>query len=45
MSELARGVGMSAPADTERVQRLETSGVIVGYRIDIDPAVTSLICT
>ena len=38
MSELARRVGMSAPAVTERVQRLETAGVIVGYRIDIDPA-------
>jgi Lrp/AsnC family leucine-responsive transcriptional regulator len=37
MSELARRVGMSAPAVTERVQRLETAGVIVGYRIDIDP--------
>jgi Lrp/AsnC family leucine-responsive transcriptional regulator len=38
MSELARRVGMSAPAITERVQRLETAGVIVGYRMDIDPA-------
>jgi Lrp/AsnC family transcriptional regulator, leucine-responsive regulatory protein len=38
MSELARRVGMSAPAITERVQRLETAGVIVGYRIDVDPA-------
>jgi Lrp/AsnC family leucine-responsive transcriptional regulator len=38
MSELARRIGMSAPAITERVQRLETAGVIVGYRLDIDPA-------
>jgi Lrp/AsnC family leucine-responsive transcriptional regulator len=38
MSELARRVGMSAPAVTERVQRLEAAGVIVGYRLDIDPA-------
>jgi Lrp/AsnC family transcriptional regulator, leucine-responsive regulatory protein len=38
MSALARRVGMSAPAVTERVQRLERSGVIVGYRVDIDPA-------
>jgi Lrp/AsnC family leucine-responsive transcriptional regulator len=38
MSELGRRVGMSAPAVTERVQRLETAGVIVGYRMDIDPA-------
>jgi Lrp/AsnC family leucine-responsive transcriptional regulator len=38
MSELARRVGMSAPAVTERVQRLESAGVIAGYRMDIDPA-------
>jgi Lrp/AsnC family transcriptional regulator, leucine-responsive regulatory protein len=37
MSELGRRVGMSAPAVTERVQRLETAGVI-GYRIDVNPA-------
>ncbi len=38
MSELARRVGMSAPAITERVQRLEEAGVIAGYRMDLDPA-------
>ncbi|GAA2098596.1 hypothetical protein GCM10009801_69750 [Streptomyces albiaxialis] len=38
MSELARRVGMSAPAVTERVQRLERLGVITGYRMDVDPA-------
>lgn len=38
MSELARRVGMSAPAVTERVQRLERAGVIAGYRMEIDPA-------
>jgi Lrp/AsnC family leucine-responsive transcriptional regulator len=38
MPELARRVGMSAPAVTERVQRLETADVIVGYRVNIDPA-------
>jgi Lrp/AsnC family leucine-responsive transcriptional regulator len=38
MSELGRRVGMSAPAVTERVQRLEAAGVIAGYRMDIDPA-------
>jgi Lrp/AsnC family transcriptional regulator, leucine-responsive regulatory protein len=37
MSELARRVGMSAPAVTERVQRLRRSGVISGFRIDVDP--------
>ena len=36
-SELARRVGMSAPAVRERVQRLEESGVIVGYRTDLSP--------
>jgi len=38
MAELARRVGMSAPAVTERVQRLEQSGVVTGYRVDLDPA-------
>ncbi len=38
MSELARRIGMSAPAVTERVQRLERGGVITGYRMDVDPA-------
>ena len=42
MSELARRVGMSAPAVTERVQRLEAAGVIVGYRLDVDPAALGL---
>jgi Lrp/AsnC family leucine-responsive transcriptional regulator len=37
MSELARRVGMSAPAVTERVQRLEAAGVIRGFRMDVDP--------
>ncbi|HEY2695552.1 MAG TPA: Lrp/AsnC family transcriptional regulator [Pseudonocardiaceae bacterium] len=38
MSALARQVGMSAPAVTERVQRLEQAGVIKGYALLIDPA-------
>jgi Lrp/AsnC family leucine-responsive transcriptional regulator len=38
MSELARRVGMSAPAVTERVQRLERTGVITGFRMEVDPA-------
>ena len=38
MSALARKVRMSAPAVTERVQRLEQAGVITGYRVEIDPA-------
>lgn len=38
MAALARRVGMSAPAVTERVQRLEEAGVITGYRLLLDPA-------
>jgi Lrp/AsnC family leucine-responsive transcriptional regulator len=38
MSALARRVGMSAPAVTERVQRMERTGVITGYRMEVDPA-------
>jgi Lrp/AsnC family leucine-responsive transcriptional regulator len=37
MSELARRLGMSSPAVTDRVQRLEASGIITGYRVDLDP--------
>ncbi|MGH3446078.1 MAG: Lrp/AsnC family transcriptional regulator [Nocardioidaceae bacterium] len=42
MSALGRRVGMSAPAVTERVQRLERSGVITGYRMEVDPAALGL---
>jgi Lrp/AsnC family leucine-responsive transcriptional regulator len=41
-SAVARRVGMSAPAVTERVQRLEATGVIRGYRLDVDPAAVGL---
>lgn len=37
-SDLARRVGMSAPAVRERVLRLEETGVIRGYRLELDPA-------
>jgi Lrp/AsnC family leucine-responsive transcriptional regulator len=37
MAALARRVNLSAPAVTERVQRLERDGVIRGYRADVDP--------
>jgi Lrp/AsnC family leucine-responsive transcriptional regulator len=33
---------MSAPAVTERLQRLERAGVITGYRLEIDPAALGL---
>ncbi|OLB66847.1 MAG: AsnC family transcriptional regulator [Actinobacteria bacterium 13_2_20CM_2_72_6] len=42
MSALARRVGMSSPAATERVARLERAGVIAGYRMDVDPAALGL---
>jgi Lrp/AsnC family leucine-responsive transcriptional regulator len=42
MSALARAVGMSAPAVTERVARLERAGVIRGYRLELDPAALGL---
>ena len=38
VSELARAVGMSAPAARERIQRMEEAGVIRGCRLEIDPA-------
>jgi Lrp/AsnC family transcriptional regulator, leucine-responsive regulatory protein len=41
-AELARSVGMSAPAVRERIARLEEAGVIRGYRVDIDPAAVGL---
>jgi Lrp/AsnC family transcriptional regulator, leucine-responsive regulatory protein len=42
MSALARRVGMSAPAVTERVQRLRRAGVITGFRMEVDPAALGL---
>lgn len=35
--ELGERVGLSSPAVTERVRRLERDGVITGYRATIDP--------
>jgi Lrp/AsnC family transcriptional regulator, leucine-responsive regulatory protein len=42
IATLARRIGMSAPAVTERVQRLHDSGVIVGYRLDLNPVALGL---
>jgi len=36
-AELGRRASLSAPAVTERVRRLEDTGVITGYRAEIDP--------
>ena len=38
VADLARQLGVSAPTARERMRRLEQSGVIRGYRVDIDPA-------
>lgn len=35
-SELGRRVGLTAPAVAERVRRLEETGIIKGYRVDLD---------
>jgi Lrp/AsnC family leucine-responsive transcriptional regulator len=42
MSALGRKVGLSAPAVTERVQRLRRSGVITGFHMSVDPAALGL---
>jgi Lrp/AsnC family transcriptional regulator, leucine-responsive regulatory protein len=42
MAELGRRVGMSSPAVTERVRRLEDAGVIAGYRVDLNPTALGL---
>jgi Lrp/AsnC family leucine-responsive transcriptional regulator len=42
MAELGRRVGLSAPAVTERLARLEQRGVIRGYHADIDPRALGL---
>jgi Lrp/AsnC family transcriptional regulator, leucine-responsive regulatory protein len=38
LTELGRRVSLSASAATERVRRLESLGVIAGYRADVDLA-------
>jgi Lrp/AsnC family leucine-responsive transcriptional regulator len=42
MSELARRVHLSPPAVTERVDRLRQTGVIAGWRLDVDPVAVGL---
>ncbi len=41
-AELARQVGLSAPAVHERVGKLEAAGVITGYRAVVDPMAVGL---
>ena len=37
-ADLAKELGLSRQAVTERIRELERSGVIRGYRADVDPA-------
>jgi len=41
-TELGRIVGLSTPAVTERIHKMEEAGIIVGYRAQIDPAKVGL---
>jgi Lrp/AsnC family transcriptional regulator, leucine-responsive regulatory protein len=41
-AQLARRLGVSAPTARERLRRLEETGVIRGYRVDVDPAAVGL---
>ncbi|MFK7844128.1 MAG: Lrp/AsnC family transcriptional regulator [Rhodothermales bacterium] len=36
-AEIGRAVGLSAPAVTERVQKMEDAGIIKGYKVVLDP--------
>jgi Lrp/AsnC family leucine-responsive transcriptional regulator len=45
MAELGRRVGLSAPAVTERLQRLEADGVIRAYHAEVDPQALGLALT
>jgi Lrp/AsnC family leucine-responsive transcriptional regulator len=42
IAELGRRVGLSSPAVAERLRRLESEGVITGYRAVIDPRALGL---
>src|SRR6476620_1131371 len=41
-AELGRRVGLTTPAVIERVRKLEDSGVVTGYRVEIDSAKVGL---
>ncbi|MGH2515732.1 MAG: Lrp/AsnC family transcriptional regulator [Ktedonobacterales bacterium] len=42
MAELGRRIEMSSPAVAERVRRLEDTGIITGYRLDLNPTALGL---
>lgn len=37
-AELGRRVGLSPPAVAERLRRMEDAGLVLGYRMEVDPA-------
>lgn len=41
-AELARRVGLSAPAVRDRIDRLEAAGIVTGYRAVVDPHAVGL---
>lgn len=41
-AELGRRVGLTTPAVIERVRKLEDSGIVMGYRAEIDPSKVGL---
>ncbi len=38
-AEIGKQVHLSAPAVAERIRKMEETGVIIGYRVQVDPAV------
>ncbi|TIT39757.1 MAG: AsnC family transcriptional regulator, partial [Mesorhizobium sp.] len=42
ISALGRRVGLSQPATSERVKRLEERGIVSGYRAVVDPTALGL---
>lgn len=42
LADLARLVGLSAPSVSERLKRLEETGVVTGYRVTVDAAALGL---
>ena len=45
LAELGRRVGLSSPAVAERLQRLEQSGVILGYHAELNPRALGMMLT
>jgi Lrp/AsnC family leucine-responsive transcriptional regulator len=45
LAELGRRVGLSPPSVADRLSRLESDGVITGYRAEVDPRALGLALT